>query len=445
MHPEDVEPVLNRMSGVRDSAVVEARGADGEPRVHAVLLPESGDGPDPDGILPEANRQLEPHQRLSGFDLWPGDDFPRTPSTQKVLRREVAKWVREGGRQSAEGEEEKDASTLRSALSRLTGLPARNIGSETDLARDLGLSSLDLVELSSLLESEYGMDADAALLAGDMRVGRLEEALREGRGTQSGFGRGTDEAGVGQTSEEAERYRPRELAYTPPRWARRAPLRWGRAAAQEAVLLPLFRIYTRFRVQGREHLRQLRPPVILAANHASHLDTLAALAALPPSWRRRMAPTMQLEFFHASFFPQDQPLWRRTWSAFQYAVACGLMNGFPLPVSSGGLKGAFRYAGEMADHGYCPLIFPEGIMTPDGTIHPFRPGVALLAERLALPVVPLALSGLFQAFPYNARLPRPGRVEARIGAPLVYQGEEYAEFARRVEDSVARLRGSGES
>jgi 1-acyl-sn-glycerol-3-phosphate acyltransferase len=84
-------------------------------------------------------------------------------------------------------------------------------------------------------------------------------------------------------------------------------------------------------------------------------------------------------------------------------------------------------------------------MTPDGGIYPFRPGVALLAERLGLPVVPVALSGLFEAFPYNARLPRPGRVTARIGVPLVYRGEEYTEFARRVEDSVLRLYRGGAS
>ena len=444
VHPEDVEPVVSHMAGVRDSAVVGAKGSDGEPRVHAVVLPESDKGPDPGRVLREANRQLEPHQRLSGVSLWPDSDFPRTPSTQKVLRRELARWVEQGGQESSAEEEERGTSALQSALSRLAGLPAKSITPETDLVQDLGLSSLDLVELATLLESEYGMDADAVLLAGDMRVGRLESALREGGAAQAGAGWGTGEAGAERGTEEPERYAPRELVYTPPRWARRTPFRWARAAFQEAAVLPAFRVYTRFRVQGRENLQGQPPPVILAANHASHMDTLAVLAALPPAWRRRLAPTMQLEFFHPHFFPAGQPLWRRAWSAFQYAVACGVMNGFPLPVTSGGLRGAFRYAGEMADHGYCPLIFPEGIMTPDGTIHPFRPGVALLAERLDLPVVPVALSGLFQAFPYNARLPRPGRVMARIGAPLVYEGEEYAEFARRVENSVARLRGNGE-
>lgn len=441
VHPEDVEPMVSRLPGVRDCAVVGAAGLDGDLRVHAVIL---SDGADPDYVLREANRQLEPHQRISGVSVWPEDDFPRTPSTQKILRREVARWVEQGADETPKEDKVTEASALRHALARLTGLPTHGITEETNLTRDLGLSSLDLTELASLLESDYGMDADAALLAGDMRVDRLEEALREGA-TQAGSGSGTGEAGVGRSKEETERYMPRELAYTPPRWARRAPLRWGRAAAQEAVLLPLFRISTRFRVQGREHLRDVRPPIIIAANHASHLDTLAVLAALPPAWRHRLAPTMQLEFFQAHFFPAGHPYWRRAWSAFQYAVACGLMNGFPLPVTSGGLKGAFRYAGEMADNGYCPLIFPEGIMTPDGGIYPFRPGVALLAERLALPVVPLALSGLFEAFPYNARLPRPGRVSARIGAPLVHEGEEYTEFARRVENSVARLRENGES
>jgi long-chain acyl-CoA synthetase len=56
--PEDVEQVLNRIDGVRESAVV------GRDHVHAVLVLE--DGRDPNGIVRRANSRLESHQKIRG-------------------------------------------------------------------------------------------------------------------------------------------------------------------------------------------------------------------------------------------------------------------------------------------------------------------------------------------------------------------------------------------
>ena len=86
--PEDVEDVLNKIPGVRESAVV------GRDRVHAVLVLE--DGSNPDEIVRRANLQLEDHQKIRSVSIWPSDWLPRTEGTQKIKHREIQSWVESG-------------------------------------------------------------------------------------------------------------------------------------------------------------------------------------------------------------------------------------------------------------------------------------------------------------------------------------------------------------
>jgi long-chain acyl-CoA synthetase len=81
--PEDVEAVLNRQPGVKDSAVI------GSDRVHAVLILHAGASSD--DILRQANSQLAEFQRIRSASVWPYPEFPRTEGTRKLKRHEIAK------------------------------------------------------------------------------------------------------------------------------------------------------------------------------------------------------------------------------------------------------------------------------------------------------------------------------------------------------------------
>src|SRR5262245_24965932 len=83
----------------------------------------------------------------------------------------------------------------------------------------------------------------------------------------------------------------------PPEWARTAPARVARRGLQRGVLTPLAWSQTRPEVQGREHLDGLTGPVIVVANHASHLDTPLILGSLPTTIRRRLAVGAAADYF----------------------------------------------------------------------------------------------------------------------------------------------------
>ena len=67
------------------------------------------------------------------------------------------------------------------------------------------------------------------------------------------------------------------------------------------------------------------------------------------------------------------------------------------------------------DRGYSVLLFPEGTRSKTGAMNPFRSGIGLLAQESAVPIVPIALVGMYDA---KARWFHSGRVEVRIGMPV---------------------------
>src|SRR5579885_2123976 len=85
------------------------------------------------------------------------------------------------------------------------------------------------------------------------------------------------------------------------RWNRSLPARLVRDFSHATCFNWFTHTFARMRVDGLEHLRTLSPPVIFAANHQSHFDTPVLFAALPRRWRRRLAPLMLKDYFHAHF------------------------------------------------------------------------------------------------------------------------------------------------
>ncbi len=67
-------------------------------------------------------------------------------------------------------------------------------------------------------------------------------------------------------------------------------------------------------------------------------------------------------------------------------------------------------------------LFPEGTRSPDGQMHEAKGGIGFLIAKGDVPVVPLYITGTFQAFPKGSSQFRPSRVTARIGQPIIARG-----------------------
>jgi long-chain acyl-CoA synthetase len=436
VYPQDVEAALNRQPGIKDSVVIGLRHED-EEQVHAVLL-LAETRQDVEELLRKVNAELEPHQRIRGWSIWTEEDFPRTPSTFKIKRRPVRSRVlaqKEGERgRQPEGE----ASGLVATLASMTGRETSHIRGAWRLSEDLGLSSLDRVDLLSRLENDFGAELDEEIFAQLSTVEELQRYIRRA---------GQPEAGALQPQLEPDTApritsspKGRRRADAMPRWPRTFPFPWIRHAVLRLGVVPLFRHYIDFSVQGISNLDEVDPPLIFAANHESHLDTIAILSGLPFRWGRWVAPAMRKEHFRAYFEPGEAPWKERVLRATQYWLACGLVNAYPLPQEMAGVRESLKFTGELVQAGYCPLVYPEGERSPDGKMHPFKSGIGLMAMRLRVPVVPLHLRGMYQVYSVQHSWPETGAVRMRVGPPLSFpEGRNYEEATRQIETAVQEL------
>ncbi|HLG57547.1 MAG TPA: AMP-binding protein [Vicinamibacterales bacterium] len=406
--PEDVERALEGVSGVREAAVV-AR-TDGGERVHAVLVLEPGT--DGAAVIRRANANLESHQRIRGFSVWPGQALPRTEAIRKLKRGEIRRWVAEGGPVETRAMQS-GADSLETVLARYA--QGQSVSPRTTLD-ELGLTSLDRIELTMALEDQAGVGLTEAAVARAETVDDLRRAIAEARTA------GTI---------------PETFPF--PRWTRRVWARAIRDGSQLLCILPLASIFMRRRVEGQVHLSQLRGPVIFAANHQSHFDTPAILSSLPIRWRRHLAVAMAKEFFEPHFAPSSHGTLERVTSAALYYLAVLFFDAFPLPRTGPGTRDTLRYAGELAAAGVSILIFPEGHRTEHGEISAFQPGVGMMASRLRMPVVPIRVEGLDRVLHHRWRWPRRGTVRVSFGPALDLEGDDYAALASRVEHAVRAL------
>lgn len=466
IYPEDLEAALNHQTEVRGSAVVGLEGKQGPEPVAVLLLRSLSD--DPATVVERANRELASHQQMRHWLVWPEPDFPRTP-TLKIRKPLLATWVEQQLRESAEGRTifpwKEQVPSLANLIAKVTGELPLQMDRSTRLDTGLKLDSLGRVELLSLLEQEYQIEIDEAHISAATTVGDLEDLLRawnlqelpdHGVGHCSSWveekgARATGGGGGGRPHEDGLL----EVAPTSggaaigsdfySLWQLAAPIQGIRVLLYHSLILPLTHLLCHIQVRCPESLHSLNEPALFVANHVTHADPGVVLAALPLKLRNKVAIAMDGERIRVWRYPSEEAgRFRKAGLRTFYYLAVLFLNVFPLPRQSG-FRRSFAFAGYAMDRGYNVLIFPEGRLTEDGQVAPFRNGIGVLATGLNAPVVPLKLDGLFALRQEHGRkwwrlLKRRGHVSVTFGQPIQLSCGETAEaVTRQLEQAVREL------
>jgi long-chain acyl-CoA synthetase len=174
---------------------------------------------------------------------------------------------------------------------------------------------------------------------------------------------------------------------------------------------------------------------IVAANHASHLDTGLVKYALGEQGEALVALGAKDYFF-------DDPVRRMYFENFTNVV--------PME-RHGSLRESLRLAGEVIRDGYILLIFPEGTRSETGVMADFKPSLGYLALQNKCGILPMYLSGTHEAMPKGRFLPKRGeRVASYVGPFLSYQdvlklasdvprSQQYRNITYHVESVIRRL------
>ena len=409
IYPEDLEAALNSQPETIGSAVVAVEGPNGPEPAAALILRTGSNAAD---VITNANKRLAQFQQIRRWIEWPDADFPRT-STQKIRKNIIADALSKNA-----DDKSGTSSALGKILARLGGKGVERPDSQ--LNGDLALDSLSRVELVSAIEDEYQIDLDESTLSETTTVAELEQIIRSG----------------GERSDNSPRF-----SY--PRWPLRFPISWIRPMFYELVIYPITLALCWVNVRGTENLAYIDGPVLFASNHVTYIDPALIISAMPRRIRRKLAIAMHGERLRAYLYPpKGTSLWRRVRGFFTYWLVITFFNAFPLPKGSG-YRRSFDFAGEAVDRGYNVLIFPEGELTKDGSLQPFKSGVGILTNGLEIPVVPVVITGLYELRESGQRgWAPPGKVTIGFGNPIVFdENLSVQEIADQLEGAVKSLRG----
>jgi long-chain acyl-CoA synthetase len=421
VYPEDLEGALRRQPEVKDCVVVGIeRGGNAEPC--AVVIVHDGD--ELEDAVRRANESLAEYQRIRMWVRWPDDDFPRT-STQKPKRN----LIREAAQAQILRPDTTDSAgngPLAELIGRIAHRSVAGLREDANLDSDLGLSSLDRVELMSALEDRYQVDLSETRFSAVRTVGDLERMLRE-KPESSHVSNDSTKAG-----------------YHYPRWTLRWPVTWLRFLADYLLIWPAMMLLGWPRIKGRENLRGVKGPLLVVSNHVGDVDGGFILTALPARFRHRLATATGGEALEALRSPApERNFFLRIYDRVQWVLGVSLLNLFPLPREAG-FRRSFAYAGEAVDRGYSVLVFPEGKHTKDGKMNPFRAGIGLLAANLGIPVLPMRIDGLFEVKQSGRRFAAPWKICVWIGSPMRFEAGTAPEtIAAELQRAVAEIGSAG--
>jgi 1-acyl-sn-glycerol-3-phosphate acyltransferase len=168
-------------------------------------------------------------------------------------------------------------------------------------------------------------------------------------------------------------------------WARSRIAGLAREYFMRFILNPAMDFYTRRRATGRDKIAALKGPVILVANHASHIDTPVILSALPRRLRKKTVVAAAADYFY-----------RNRIVAWTVSM---LFNTTPIDRDGGGFPKNGSHLDGLLDDGWNLLLYPEGTRSRNGVPGRIRRGAAVLAANHGLKIVPIRVTGTREAMP----------------------------------------------
>jgi long-chain acyl-CoA synthetase len=422
IYPEEVEAHYLKSPYIKELAVMGLEGkpgAEGD-RLHAVIVPNFEALRQKKIVnakevirfdIESLSQQIASTKRIGSYEIWQ-EDLPRT-TTRKIKRFEVEKRVKTNQARRAVDDAELpseqpltadevawlDQSRVQQALKIVreaarAAPPTLRPGHNLEL--DLGLDSMQRVELLSQIEEQLGGNVEESRLAEIYTVRDLLDAVLQSAASGEG-GPGTRTVFAGWKAILAEDPDAADVISL----ARPQPISnafWYMVSRLiQVVAFDRFDLH----VRGIEKLPQ-SGAYILSSNHESYIDPLILASVLPPKVFDKVFAVGTSEIFGKGFM-------LRLAHSLRIVVVDPDANLIP----------AMRAGAFGLRQGRPLILYPEGERSIDGTPKLFKKGAAILAIHLQVPIVPLAIDGFYEAWPRNKPFQGFTPLKIAIGDPIL--------------------------
>jgi len=422
IYPEEVEAHYLKSPYIKELAVmgVEGKPGEGGDRLHAVIVPNFDVLRQKKIVnarevirfdIESLSPQIASTKRIGSYEIWQ-EDLPRT-TTRKIKRFEVEKRVK--ANQARRTDHDGELSSERPLTSdEMTWLDQPNVQRALNIVHeaartapptlrpthnlelDLGLDSMQRVELLSQIEEQLGGDVEESQLAEIYTVRELVDAVLQSAASGAATS-GSRPTFAGWKAILAEEPAAADVISL----VRPQPLSdafWYMASRLiQVIALDRFDL----QVRGVEKLPQ-SGPYILSSNHQSYLDPLILASVLPPDVFNKVFAVGTSEIFGKGFM-------LRLARSLRVVVVDPDANLIPaMRVGAFGLR-----------QGRPLILYPEGERSIDGTPKIFKKGAAILSIYMQAPIVPVAIEGFYEAWPRNKRFQKFAPLKIVFGDPIV--------------------------
>ena len=421
VYPEEVESYYLKSPYIKEIGVMALESEPGNPasdRLYGVVVPDFD-------VLKERkivnakevirfdiesiSAKIPSTKRIGSYEIWQ-EALPRT-TTRKLKRFELEKRVRANQKKGqAESEinsrpplsaedtqwlEQPEVQQALKIIREASKTAADVIRPGDNLELDLGLDSMQRIELLVALEKELGGDVEESSLGEIYTVRELVDAIRESAAAGKTISGSREQPAGWQSILQEQSTDPEVLALARP----------GRLF--ESILYALFRLVQVFAsdrfhllVSGLEKL-PAQGSYIISSNHQSYLDPILMASFLPWPVFRNLFSVGTSDIFGSGFM-------RRLARWLRVIVVDPDVNLVP----------AMRAGAFGLRHGRILILYPEGERSIDGTPRTFKKGAAILSIHLQVPIVPVAIEGFHEAWPRGKPFQKFVPLKIQFGDPI---------------------------
>lgn len=348
-------------------------------------------------IIDKYNLSTASYKKIFNFEIV-HSELPRT-RLGKIKRYSLAQLLQKEKKAFTKAEVP-DYQEYRLLEEYLKGVVKKEVLPDEHVELDLGLDSLDKVELQVHLEKTFGISMSNEDLSTHSTVRKLAAYIKEKR-----------------TKIENE------------------VMQWGKVLKEDIefdvpqstfmlkflklVFKPMFKFYIRVEGEGVENIPST--PVIIAPNHQSFIDGLLIANILKNKTLNR-----------TYFFAKDKNIKSSISRFFARNSNILVLN------INRDLKLTLQKIAAILKKGNNMVIFPEGARSRDGRIMNFKKAFAIISKELDIPVVPVVIEGAYEKFSIGSKFPKPGRIKLKFLKPIYPAGMDYDAITNLAQEEISK-------
>lgn len=331
------------------------------------------------------SQELPSYKRLRDFVLV-HHDLPRT-RLGKLKRFEVARIYKDQSLQKPISQEEIEPKELGIFEKKVIGIlkkakPGQDIFLSTHMEMDLGIDSLEMLELMAAVEKAFNVKINEGDFAKVFTVKELVEKI-EGLVLEGGEAFTHKEALAWDEilNQPPSENLSRNIDLTPGLGSKIFTIWWA------GFYYLVFRVFFNLKVYGPKNLGEGK--VLLCPNHASFLDSLAIVSSVPLNFKFNLFFLGLNKYFEN---PVLKPLLK-------------YLRVIPVDYAANVIE-SFKCASLVLRHQKALCVFPEGSRSVEGPIKEFKKGIGILAKELDVPIIPVYIDGTHKAWSPNQKFPK---------------------------------------